>query len=179
VSIGPGWTLLTVMPRLPTSLDSAWVNILTAPFVGRVGHKAWRNGALAHRRTDHDDATAILHVLQRRLRGSEYAADVDVNHTIHLLQRGFFECFWNGRAGIVHKHIEFAEGGHGLFDRVLDCLHVGSVRLNRDSFSASEFNGFDDGRGCASVLRVRDGDVCSIGSQTLRNRCANAPGNRR
>src|SRR6266404_5818645 len=31
--MGPGWTLLTVMPLLPTSLDNAWVNIFTAPFV--------------------------------------------------------------------------------------------------------------------------------------------------
>src|SRR5438445_2949115 len=35
VSIGPGWMLLTVMPRLPTSLDNPCVNILTAPFVAR------------------------------------------------------------------------------------------------------------------------------------------------
>src|SRR5438309_4204703 len=33
VSIGPACTLLTVMPRLPTSLDNPCVNILTAPFV--------------------------------------------------------------------------------------------------------------------------------------------------
>src|SRR5580658_10430751 len=33
VSIGPGWTLFTVMPQIPTSLDNACVNILTAPFV--------------------------------------------------------------------------------------------------------------------------------------------------
>src|SRR3984893_1064078 len=37
VSIGPGCTLLTVMPRLPISLASAWVNILTAPFVPAYG----------------------------------------------------------------------------------------------------------------------------------------------
>src|SRR5216684_2415486 len=30
VSIGPGWTLFTVIPRLPTSLDRAWLNIFTA-----------------------------------------------------------------------------------------------------------------------------------------------------
>src|SRR5438876_2055852 len=33
VSIGPGCTLLTVMFRLPSSLDSDCVNIFTAPFV--------------------------------------------------------------------------------------------------------------------------------------------------
>src|SRR5580658_439228 len=33
VSIGPGCTLFTVIPRPPTSLDNPWVNILIAPFV--------------------------------------------------------------------------------------------------------------------------------------------------
>src|ERR1700723_80696 len=33
VSIGPGWTLFTVMPLPPTSLDNPCVNILMAPFV--------------------------------------------------------------------------------------------------------------------------------------------------
>src|SRR6202044_2757212 len=37
VSIGPGCTLFTVIPRLPTSLDNPWVNILTAPFVAEYG----------------------------------------------------------------------------------------------------------------------------------------------
>src|SRR5260370_1749792 len=39
VSIGPGWTLLTVMPRPPTSLAKPCVNILTAPFVAALGTK--------------------------------------------------------------------------------------------------------------------------------------------
>jgi len=50
----------------------------------------------------------ILHVLQRRLRGGEYTADVDVDHAIHLLQRRLLERFRNRRAGIVHKHIKSA-----------------------------------------------------------------------
>src|SRR5260370_5187466 len=54
---------------------------------GRIGHKPGRNGTLADGRTDHDDATTILHALQRRLRGGEYTADIDVDHTIHLLHR--------------------------------------------------------------------------------------------
>src|SRR6267142_5496986 len=33
VSMGPGCTLLTVMPRLPTSLDNPFVKIFMAPFV--------------------------------------------------------------------------------------------------------------------------------------------------
>src|SRR6266566_3886999 len=37
VSIGPGCTLLTVMPRLPISLASAWVNSFTAPIVAEYG----------------------------------------------------------------------------------------------------------------------------------------------
>ena len=64
------------------------------------------------------------------------AADVDVDHAIHLLQRRLLERFRNGRAGIVHKHIKSAEGRDGLFDRTLDGFDVGSVRLDRDSLSA-------------------------------------------
>src|ERR1700740_1755931 len=60
---------------------------LHRPLRGRIGHKSRRLDTLSHGGTDIDDATAILHVLQRRLRGGEYAADVDVDHSIHLLQR--------------------------------------------------------------------------------------------
>src|SRR5439155_26517408 len=39
---------------------------------GRVGHEAGRWGTLAPGRADRGDATAALHVLQRRLRRDEY-----------------------------------------------------------------------------------------------------------
>jgi plasmid replication initiation protein len=79
-------------------------------------------------------------VLQRRLRRGQYAADVDVDHAIHLLQRGLFERFRNGCARIVHKHIQSAEGRDCLFDRGLDSFYVGGVRLDRESLSAFTFN---------------------------------------
>ena len=108
----------------------------------RVGHKPGRSDTLTHGRTDHDDATAALHVLQRRLRRDEYAADVDVDHAIHLFQRGLLERFRNGRAGIVHQHIQSAEGRDGLFDRGFNGVGIGGVRLNRDRLSAGAFNRF-------------------------------------
>src|SRR5438132_116919 len=49
---------------------------------GRVGYKARHQDTLTHRRTDHNDATAAFHVLQRRLRRDEHATDVDVDHAI-------------------------------------------------------------------------------------------------
>ena len=48
-----------------------------------------------------------------------HAADVDVDHAIHLFQRRLLERFWNGRAGVVHQHIKPAEGRNRLFDRAL------------------------------------------------------------
>src|ERR1700686_117728 len=54
---------------------------------GRVGDKPGRHVSLADARTDHDNATAALHVLQRRLRRDEYAANVDVDHAIQFFQR--------------------------------------------------------------------------------------------
>src|SRR5712672_766077 len=41
----------------------------------RVWHKPGRRDTLTHGRTDHDDATATLHVLQRGLRRYEYTTD--------------------------------------------------------------------------------------------------------
>src|ERR1700722_7871901 len=67
-----------------------------------------------------------------------YAADVNVDYAVHLLHRGLFERFRNSRAGIVHKHIQSAEGCDGLFDRIFDCFNVGSVRLDRNGLSAAQ-----------------------------------------
>jgi hypothetical protein len=50
-----------------------------AGFRGRIRHQTGRHHPLAHRRADHDDAAAINHVLQRRLRRDECAADIDVD----------------------------------------------------------------------------------------------------
>jgi hypothetical protein len=76
-------------------------------------------------------------VLERCLRRDQRPADVDVDHAIHLVERGLLEGLLNGRAGIVHKHVKSAEGRDGLLDRALDSLDVGSVRLDRDSLSAT------------------------------------------
>jgi hypothetical protein len=66
------------------------------------------------------------------LRRDEYAAEVDVDHAIHFFQRCLLERFRNGRAGVVHQHIQPAEGCDGLRDCILHCINVGRVRLNRD-----------------------------------------------
>src|SRR5260221_8401539 len=140
----------------------------------RVGHEARRQGALAHGRADGDDATTTLHVLQRRLRRAEYAADVDVHQTVQLLQRGLLEPLGNGRASIVHKDVQPAESRHGLFDRGFDGVGISGVRLNRDRLSASAFNLLVDLLGLVCTLRVRDGYICSVRNQTLRYCLTNA-----
>jgi hypothetical protein len=72
--------------------------------------------------------------------------------------------------------IQTAKSRDGLFDRTLDCFNVGSIRLDRDGLSSGESNRFDYGFGCVGVPGIRDGYICSIGGQALRNCCANAPG---
>src|SRR5437867_4334256 len=141
---------------------------------GRVGHKPGDQDTLTHGRADHNDATATLHVLQRRLRRDEYAADVDVDHAIHLLERGLLERFRNGCAGIVHKDVEPAECRHCLFDRGFDGAGISGVRLNCDRLSASAFNLIDDRRGRIGTFRVCDGHVRSVRSQTLGDCSTNA-----
>ncbi len=109
------------------------------------------------------------------MRRGQYAADVDVDHAIHLCERRFLERFRNGGASIVHKHIKPAESRDRLFDRALDSLDVGGVRLDRLGLSAIAFNGFDHGGSCDDVLRVGDGHARPIRGQEFRDRCANAP----
>jgi RHS repeat-associated protein len=72
-------------------------------------------------------------VLQRSLGRSEHAADVDVDHSIHLLQCRVFERLRNGRAGIVHQHIQPAEGRKSFLDRSHNYTYgpVGSLGANQ------------------------------------------------
>src|SRR5206468_4066252 len=72
---------------------------------GRVGHKAGYKHTLTHGRTNHNDATAALQMLQRRLCREEYATDVEVEYAIHLFQRRLLKRFRNGSAGIVYKNV--------------------------------------------------------------------------
>src|SRR3984893_18128600 len=141
---------------------------------GRVGHEAGRRATLPSGRADRDDATAALHVLERRLRRDEYAADVDVNQAVQLLQRGLLEPLGNSRAGIVHKDVEPAECRHSLFDRGFDSVSISGFRLNCDRLLASAFNLLDDRRGRIGTFRVRDGHVRSVRSQTLGDCSTNA-----
>jgi len=114
-----------------------------------------------------------VHVFQRRLRCDEYAADVDVDHAIHLFQGRLLERFRNGCAGIVHQDIQLAEGRDGLFDRSLHGVGIGGIRLNRDRPSASTFNLLHDRSGCISALGVSKRHACPVGCQPLGNRRAN------
>ncbi len=112
-------------------------------------------------------------MLQRRLRRNEYAADVDVDHAIHLLQGRLLKRFRNGRAGIVHQDIQLAEGRGGLFDRGLDGVRVGGIRLNCNCLSAATFNLLHDRSGRISALGVSKRHACPFGCQPPGNRRAN------
>jgi hypothetical protein len=112
-------------------------------------------------------------MLQRRLRRDEHAADVDVEHAIHLFQRCLLKRFRNGRAGIVHQDIESAERGHGFLDSALNSFGIGGIGLNGDRLSAVAFNLLNDRRGRISAFRVGDGDVRSVCSQTFGDGGAN------
>jgi hypothetical protein len=57
-----------------------------------------------------------LAVFQRRLRGHQGSADVEVHHLIHLFQCGLLKRFRNGRAGMVHQYVHRAEGADCLLD---------------------------------------------------------------
>jgi hypothetical protein len=56
-------------------------------------------------------------VLQCGLSRHVDTTNVDVEHAIHFFQRRLLERFRNGRSGVVHQHIQSAEGFKRLFDR--------------------------------------------------------------
>jgi len=64
-------------------------------------------------------------MLERSLRRGQRAAHIDVDHAVHLFQRGRLERLRDGCAGIVHKHIEPAKRSDGPFDRGFDRFDVG------------------------------------------------------
>ena len=114
-------------------------------------------------------------MLQRGLRRDEYAADINVDHAVHLLQRSLLESLRNGCAGIVHKDVKPAEGCDGLFDGGIDGAGIGGVRLNRDRLSAGAFDRFDDRSGRVGTFRICNGHLRSVRSQTLSDCSTNAP----
>ena len=82
------------------------------------------------------------------------------------------EFLWDGRAGIVHKDVEFAEGRDHLLDRGLDGVGVGGIRLDRDRLPADALDALDDRRRGVRALRVGDGRLGPIGGQTSGDRRA-------
>src|ERR1700751_1378394 len=72
IQIGVDRTRLHVVDGNPPGPDLSGQPLrehLDRSLCGRVGHEAGHQVTLAHGRSDHDDAAAALHVLERRLRG--------------------------------------------------------------------------------------------------------------
>ena len=143
-----------------------------APVGGQPGSHVFLPDAGA----DHDNAAVVIHVFESRLGRDHQATEVEVDHLIHLFERGLLERLGDGGACVVHEDIEPAEGGDGLFDGGVDGFGVGCVCLDGECFSAIAFDCFDHCGSCIDVLRVGDGHACSIGGQTLRDRRADSPG---
>jgi hypothetical protein len=96
-------------------------------------------------------------MLECRLRRDKDAAEVDVDHQVHLFERGFLERLGNSSAGVVDQHVQLAEGGDGLCDGGLDGGGIGGIGLNCDRLLASDFDCLYD-RGCGvGALGVGDG----------------------
>src|SRR5260370_815858 len=84
------WARLHVVDRDASAPDLSGQRLsehLDGSLRPRVRHKPGRRDTFADGRTHRDDATAALHVLQRRLSRDVHAPNADVEHAIHLFQR--------------------------------------------------------------------------------------------
>ena len=96
---------------------------------------------------------APLFMCVRAARGGDHSApDVDFDEAIHFRQRGFFERFGNGGAGVIDQHVEAAKFGRGFGDGVLDGGGVSGVSLDGYGFAAGTFDSADDEGGGFSAL---------------------------
>ena len=172
--MGPGWTLLTVMPRSPTSRARPCVNILTAPLVAAVGDEAGRHHAFADAGADHDDAAAVVHVLERRLGGDEDAAEIEVDDAVEFFERGVFERLGDGGAGVVDEDVEPAEGGDGLFDRGRDGSASAASAWMAIAFPPARSIALTTAAAASAPFGVGDGDAGAVGGQAFGDRGADA-----
>ena len=104
---------------------------------------------------DHDDAPTVVRHAALPASWQSQHADVDVEHAVDLFHAGLFEGFRNGCARVVHQHIQTTEGRDGLLYRRFDGFDIGSIRLDRDGFSASSSLTADHGGSRSGVLPRR------------------------
>jgi hypothetical protein len=128
------------------------VNIFTAPLV----------------------AAPLVHLSEGSLGGDHHAAQVEVDHPIHFLQRGLLERLGNSGAGIVHQHIETAERRDRLADRGCNSFGIRGVRTDRDRPPAGELYVVHHRSGRFLAFGVSDRNVRAVGRQPLGDRGADA-----
>ena len=135
VSIGPGSTTLTVMPRAQIARKPAG-QVGDGAFRHRVDRYARKGDALAQATSDRDQPAAIFHVLDCSLHGDDRCSHVDIPDPIQVGDRHFFERAGRKYAGVVDQNIEPAKFGGRFIDCGGDCRGIGAVGLDGKAASA-------------------------------------------
>jgi len=164
VLVGPGWMMLTVMPRAPKS--RARPRALRRRLGRGMGRAALERHAIAIDRTDDDDAAAIIHLPRRLDRRMIGRADIDIDHPVDRIGVQRQRIAQHQRAGIDDQHVERALARHHVDHR----LAIGRV--------GSDGTGADIGskRG-GSILRpgIGEGDIGAVIGEAPHDRGTDTP----
>jgi len=142
---------------------------LTAPLLGRVGHKPGRQG------NAHPTAEPIMMMrppsficLQRCLRRDEGAADVDVNQAVQLFLAWCSSNVFGMAVPALFTSTSSRQCRHCLFDAASTAQASSGVRLNwRSAFRPSAFNLLTTDAAASAPFVICDGHVRSVRSRRL------------
>src|SRR5438105_83295 len=140
VSIGPGWTLLTVMPRGPRSLAKSLRETRDRSLRQRIDRTAGEWHALAVGTANVNDPPAFAQMPGGLLCRDEQPAHIDGDQLLEIFKGELLNGREDTGARVVHENINTPECPDGFGNRQPDGFGVGSVGLDRQRLSARRFN---------------------------------------
>src|SRR6266481_4561310 len=148
VAIGPGWTLLTVIPRRPRSRASPFVKPATA--LGEcIDRTADERHALAVGAANVNDPATFAQMPRGFLSRNKQAAHIDSDQLLEIFKRELLNRREDSGARIVHQNINAPECPDGFGNRQPDGFRVGGIGFDRQRLPARGFNRADDFIGLA------------------------------
>jgi hypothetical protein len=172
VSVGPGWIVLTVIPRGPRSARKAACQGSYCALGHCVDRRSRKASAIGCDTTGGDDPSPFTHVRQSGLDGDENSADVDSYHAVERSEVVIADHAASEYPGIVHQDVEAAEAVDGFRHGGLHRVGISAVGVDGQGCSTVRFDYSRKGRCLFTGSGVGEGDGRAIplpdGARSLR-----------